>query len=139
LRRARARKKSVNQLFRKVQRPGFGVNDIAEIERKDAIEYCQVNHELAAPKNDGITPVYVPSSSEIEDATLATKALHSLFRHGNIDRVEHEKSPTSFSFGSNEFVLPPQMSDRVLTCIHDPTDVSDGASLDVKRLVALPD
>src|SRR5262249_932002 len=80
--------------------------------------------EPATPKNDGLTPIYVPSSSEIEDAMLATTALRSVFRTGNVDRVEFKKQLSSFSFGSNEFVLPPQMSDRVLSCLVDPTDVA---------------
>jgi len=54
----------------------------------------------------------------------ATTALDAFFRHGNIDRVEHKKSLTSFSFGSNQFVLLPQMSDRVLSCLVDPTDIA---------------
>jgi hypothetical protein len=108
-----------------MQRPGgFGGNDVADLERKDAVEFCRIKHELATPKNDGLSPVYLPSSSEIEDATLATKALHSLFRHGNADRVEHKKSLSSLTFRSNQFVLAPEMSNRVLSCLVDPTDVA---------------
>jgi HK97 family phage major capsid protein len=95
-------------------------------ERRDAIQYCHTKHEISVPKNDGRAPLYTPSSCEVDEAVLATKALRSLFRHGNVDRLDNleKKSLTSFAFGSNQFVLPPQMSDRVLSCLVDPTDVS---------------
>jgi HK97 family phage major capsid protein len=119
-RRLDAVEKSV--LYLRAHRPGPGGARDDDLERKSAIEYCIL--ELATPKNDGIAPPYVPSSSEIEDATLATKALHSLFRHGNADRVEHKKSLSSFAFGSNQFILASEMSNRVLSCLVDPTDVA---------------
>jgi HK97 family phage major capsid protein len=123
-RRLDAVEKSVNERYLKANRPGLSGAGHDDIERKDAIEFCRIKHELSQPKNDGLLPVYTPSSSEIEDATLATKALHSLFRHGNVDRVEHKKSLSSFSFGSNQFILAPEMSNRVLSCLVDPSDVA---------------
>src|SRR5262249_50250724 len=34
------------------------------------------------------------------------------------------KSMTSFSFGTNQFILPPTLASQVLSCIVDPTDLT---------------
>jgi hypothetical protein len=49
----------------------------------------------------------VPSPSEIDEALLCRKAIRSLFRHGNVDRLDNleKESLTSFAFGSNQFVF----------------------------------
>ena len=126
MQRIAAVEKSVNEIFLKTNRPGFGGARDDDIERKDAVEFCRIKRELTVPKNDGLAPIYTPSPADIDEAFTARKALHSLFRHGNFDRLDvtERKSLTSFSFGSNQFVLPPQMSDRVLTCLVDPTDIA---------------
>src|SRR6516165_5011984 len=53
-------------------------------------------------------------------------ALRNLFRHGDMSRLEvtEKKSLTSFSFGSSGFIMPPEMSSTVLSCLVDPTDVT---------------
>jgi hypothetical protein len=79
---------SVNECYLKLNRPGAAGFSENVDERKDAAALCCIKHELNVPKNDGVSPVYTPSSSEIDDAMLAKKALHSLFRHGNIDRLD---------------------------------------------------
>src|SRR5262249_25713335 len=77
-------------------------------------------------KNDGNAADYTPSPSEIDEALLAKKAIRSLFRHGDQNRLplEFRKSLTSLSFGSNAFILAPQMSDTVLSCLVDETDIT---------------
>jgi hypothetical protein len=49
-----------------------------------------------------------------------------LFCHGDVSRLDQfeRKSLTSFSFGNNGFILAPQMSDQVLSCLVDPSDIS---------------
>src|SRR5215471_16676511 len=120
--------KGLDELYLKANRPGgFGGGDReSDVERKDAAELCRVKHYLDKPKNDGIGGEYVPSSSEVDEALLANKAMRSLFRHGNLDRLDNvqRKSLSSFAFGSNQYILAPQWSDRVLSCLADPTDVS---------------
>jgi HK97 family phage major capsid protein len=52
--------------------------------------------------------------------------LKNLFRKrdpANLDPLER-KSLSSFSFGSNSFLLAPEMSNRVLSCLADPTDLA---------------
>lgn len=117
---------SINSLYLKTCRPGRerGFEDTDE--RKDARNLCIVKHDLQVPKVDGTQPAYEPSSEEIDDALTARKAMNNLLRHGNLDRLDNleKKSLTSFSFGSNQYILPPQWSSQILTCLVDPSDVA---------------
>ncbi len=56
---------------------------------------------------------------------LCTKALHNRFRHRDPARLEppERKSLTSFSFGANAWILAPEMSNQVLSCLVDPTNL----------------
>jgi HK97 family phage major capsid protein len=119
---------SINELFRKTSRPGadWVADDDAAFARKSAIEMCRTRRALNTPKIDaGISDDYVPASNEIDDALLARKAIKKVFRTGEA-RLDHleKKSLSSFSFGNNGFLLAPEMSNRVLSCLVDPTDVS---------------
>jgi HK97 family phage major capsid protein len=119
---------SINELFRKTSRPGadWVADDDAAFACKSATEMCKVRRALTVPKIDGgVADDYTPSSSEIDEALAARKALKSLFRNGEA-RLDHlqKKSLSSFSFGTNAFLLPPEMSTRVLSCLVSPTDVS---------------
>jgi hypothetical protein len=75
------------------------------------------------PRNDGGGSAYVPGSAEIDEALIVRKAIGNLFRHGDPSRLDlmEKKSLTSFSFCSNAFILPPAMSDQVLSCVVDPS------------------
>lgn len=117
---------SINELFKKMHRPGAASSDDDGDERKLAIDYCILKHDLNAPKIEASAPVYVPSNDEITGAIQACKAIRSLWRHGNVERLDavERKSLSSFSFGTNQFVLPAQMSSRVLSCLTDQTDLA---------------
>lgn len=118
--------KSLNELWLRTGRPGREWHSDDDIERKDAIGLCQVKHDLTIPANDGTRKAeYFPSSSEIDEALTARKAIQTLFRHGDPNRLDptYRKSLSSFQFGTNSYLLPPQMSNTVLRCIVDPTDV----------------
>jgi HK97 family phage major capsid protein len=119
---------SINELYRKTSRPGFGTSDgdDTNFERKSATEMCRIRRAITVPKIDGgVADDYVPSGSEVDEALTARKALKSLFRNGDA-RLDHlqRKSLSSFSFGTNAFLLPPEMSNRVLSCLVSPTDIS---------------
>jgi len=57
---------------------------------------------------------------------VARRALKNLFRHGDAARLDaiERKSLSSFNFGSNQFLLAPEMSSRVLSCLENQTDVA---------------
>jgi HK97 family phage major capsid protein len=117
---------SLNDLYKKLQRPGRGNDPTDDDEHKCARDLCVLKHELDRPKNDGTTPDFIPSHDEVSTAISAHRAMRKLLRHGNLERLDQleRKSLTSFSFGSNQFILAPQMSDRILSCLCDPTDVA---------------
>lgn len=115
---------SVNDLYKRSGRPGYEMEgDVTE--RKSAIEYCQTRHDLKQPAKD---PEHLcnPNEDEIKTAIIAHKAVNALMNTTNIDSLiaEYRKSLSAFAFGSNGFILPPQMGDRVISCIVDPTDLS---------------
>jgi HK97 family phage major capsid protein len=121
--------KSINELYIKQQRPGSSWNttDDELTDRKSAIELCRIRRNLTIPKTtDGSSVEYVPSSSEIDEALVARKAIRSVFRTGNTTALEplERKSLSSFSFGTNQFILAPEISDLVISCIVDPTDIA---------------
>jgi len=120
---------SINELYKKVQRPGpaeFTANDNnADLIRKDAIGLCHIRRALQVPKNDGMT-TYEPSPAEIDDAQNYRRSLLGLWRHGDPNRLEQNirKSLTSFSLGTNEFIMPPTLAAQTLSCLVDPTDLA---------------
>jgi HK97 family phage major capsid protein len=116
---------SLNDLYKRLQRPGAEHRSGDEDEHKCARDLCILKHDLDKPKNEG-GPEYVPGHDEIETAVGAYRATRKLLRHGNLDRldVQEKKSLTSFAFASNSFILAPQMSSRVLSCLCDPSDVA---------------
>jgi HK97 family phage major capsid protein len=118
---------SVNTLYKKFGRPGMEthIDDVSE--RKSATEMCHIRRALTVPKCDGVsTTEYIPGSSEVDEAMAARRAFKAMLRHGDVSRLDNfeRKSLSSFSFGSNGFLLPPERSNIVLSCLVDPTDLS---------------
>jgi len=116
----------LNKLFLNSRRPGSDIRIDDGDEHKDATALCILKHDLAVPKVDPSQPDYIPSPDEVQTASTARRGIKQLFRTGNYDRLDpgYRKSMTSFTFGSNAFIMPPQLSDRVLSCLVDPTDVA---------------
>jgi HK97 family phage major capsid protein len=119
--------KSLDSVLIRLNRPGAepGAANDNDLIRKEAIGLCHVRRALQVPKNDGMT-TYEPSHAEIEDAQNYRRGLHSLWRHGDPNRLEQNirKSLTSFSLGTNQFIMPPTLASQVLSCIVDPTDLA---------------
>jgi hypothetical protein len=118
---------SVDELYKRTGRPGGESYSAGrDAERRDAVGLCLTKHMLTVPKDDGIAPDYEPSSMEIEEALVARKALEKLFRTGELNNldVNDRKALTSFTFGGNSFILSPQMSDRVLSCLVEPFNLA---------------
>jgi HK97 family phage major capsid protein len=120
--------KSLDGVLIRLNWPGaeFTANDNnADFVRKDAIGLCHIRRALQVPKNDGMT-TYEPSLAEIDDAQNYRRSLLGLWRHGDPNRLEQNirKALTSFSLGTNQFIMPPTLSAQILTCITDPTDLA---------------
>ena len=117
--------KSLNELYLAAHRPGgFAPDDFT---KDDVVEFCKARRALTTPRIEGgVSADYMPSSDEMTEARLATKGLRQLFRHGDVGMLSQEcrKSLSAFSFGGNSFLLAPRMSDQVISCIIDPTDLA---------------
>ena len=121
--------KAIDDLYRKVNRPGGfgGVRDDDLLERKDAEAYCRTRRALTIPKIEANASLdYSATPGEIDEAMTAKKAMRALLRHGDPSRLEptEKKSLSSFAFGSNSFILAPQISNQILSCLVDETDIT---------------
>ena len=119
--------KAINALSIKLGRPNGGLE--LDDTRTQAIALLEVKHLLRSPKREiGTGPLFRPSEDEIAEATHAINGAKNLFRV--VDQAsltyDEKKSLTSFTLGSSGFILPPEMSSTVLSCL---TEVSDVASL----------
>jgi hypothetical protein len=118
--------KSINDLYRKTSRPGgFSADLAATDERRDAVELCRIKHALDVPKIE--TTEYIPGSAQVDAALAARRGLLALIRHGDMNRLDsfERKSLSAFSFGTNQFLLPPQMVSQALSCLVYPSDLSN--------------
>jgi HK97 family phage major capsid protein len=116
---------SVNELFKRTGRPG-GYTDFSDTdERKDAAAMVIAKHSIDVPRFE--TTEYQPSSSQIDEAMLAMRGLRQLIRHGDPNKLSSDvrKSLSAFSFGANSSALSPVMASRTLSCLVDPTDLSE--------------
>jgi HK97 family phage major capsid protein len=126
---------SINDIYRRVQRPGADGGYEPGVERKDAILMCQDRHSWLHQKQDGQRVDYTPSSREIEDAIAAQRAMRNLIWTGDFRRLsaEDQKSLSAFSFGNSDWMLAPAVSSRVLSCL---TDRSDFLSLFLQETIS---
>lgn len=119
--------KSVNEILLAQRRPGIDLGcELATSNAKAQSRMCVYRHDPQAPKRDTHALEYHASSSEIDDALIAIKAIRSLLRHGDVERLPagERKSLSSFNFGNSGWILPPQMADRALSCLVDQTNIS---------------
>jgi hypothetical protein len=123
-RQIRAVEESVNDLYRKVGRPGGYADPRDTDERKDAADMVIAKHSLDVPRIE--TTEFRPSGAQVDEALQAMRGLRQLIRHGDPNKLSGEvrKSLSAFSFGANSFALSPVQSDRTLSCLVDPTDLS---------------
>lgn len=118
-------KRDYNALAVKVSRPGHDTSFSDDIERKNAIRLLALKHSLKIPKHDSQNP-FVASEDAISEALVHIKAVRNLMHYTDLGHLpdNQRKALSSFSFGSNGFLLPPEMSDRILSCVVDQTDIT---------------
>jgi HK97 family phage major capsid protein len=118
---------TVNDLFKRLDRPkGNGDGDALD-ERRSAIGLLQHKHYLVNTKRDSAAPEVVNFSAEqVNEAQLAIRGLRNLMHSTSIDQVplDQRKALSSFSFGSAGFILAPEMSNQILSCLVIPTDIT---------------
>jgi HK97 family phage major capsid protein len=117
---------SMNNLIRKMTRSGGpNTTDGAVDERKHAIDLLELKHQWKVPKQDPEHP-FQPTEDQITEAITANKAVRALMHTTDVAMLspEYRKSLSSFSMGASGFILPPEISNKILSCLVYPTDVS---------------
>jgi HK97 family phage major capsid protein len=117
---------ALDGLSRRLGRPGNGHDLDAGSEREQAVGLLQFKHLMRQPKHDpGGSPIIIDEKA-IEEATLAVRGARHLFKTTDIGSlpIDQRKALTSFNVGASGFILPPEMSSRVLSCLVDPTDIA---------------
>ena len=80
-----AQDQALNEIWRRIGRPdGANSNDLIT---KDAAGLCILRHNLASPTYNPQS-LYVPSASEINEATIARKVWNGYLRHGDTRRMD---------------------------------------------------
>lgn len=118
-----AHRDSLNRIHAQLGRPGQGHGTDAN-QHALAIEYLSNRAALKGNVAAGTVPEF--SASEIDDAIKATEGYGYFLRTGDIHHVpeQYKASLSSFNFGSNGYLAPPEISGRILSCLTDPGDVS---------------
>lgn len=117
-------KTDIDRLALRVNRPGQEqIGD--EANRNAAIGLLRLKHDLKIPKHDVQHP-FVASEDQIAEATTHIEAIKALMHSADVGRLPDamRKALSSFSFGSNGFVLPVELSDRILSWVVSPTDIT---------------
>ena len=137
----------INNIHKRMQRPGAGVEiaggSAPETEQAAARAYLDLKH-LTVEAKAGDDEPRAWTSEQVDQAILARRAVKKILRRGEAALTpEYRKSLSSFSFGSNGFILPAEMSDRILSCLVLPTDITSlmgnkFSSSSSKPICALP-
>ena len=116
---------SLNDLRKRMLRPGQEPNVTDDANRKAALGLLMLKHETRVAKKDVEHP-FTATEDQIAEAGVAVKALKELMSTPDIAHLsaEYRKALTAFSFGSNGFILAPEMSNQILSCLTDQTDVA---------------
>jgi HK97 family phage major capsid protein len=118
---------AINIVSKKLNRPGVGAADVGALSlRESARGLLELKHYARTPKAAPDEQPFCPSEAELEEAEHAVRGLRHLFKCTTIDQLPliERKALTSFNMGASGFVLVPEMSARILSCLTDITDVA---------------
>jgi HK97 family phage major capsid protein len=119
---------TINEMVKKMNRPQGGDATSEEVEIKAARGLLELKHGMQHPKRDPDFP-FAPKDSDIDEARLAVKTLRRVMHMANLDNDmarlsdAERKALSTFNFGSNGFILAPEMASTVLSCLEDITDI----------------
>jgi HK97 family phage major capsid protein len=118
---------ATDQLSIKLGRPGGGALESGAASlRQNTRGLLELKHQSRVTKSAPNEPAFNPSESDLEEAEHAVKALRHLFKCTSLDQIPtlERKALTAFSVGASGFILQPELSDRILSCLTDVTDLS---------------
>ena len=116
---------TLNVLSKKINRPGSDNDSEPGDTRAQAIGLLEAKHYSKVTKQDPDHP-FKYTEDQVTEAQFAIKALHSLMHSTHISNLPHDqqKALSSFNLGASGFILAPEMSATVLSCLVDDTDLS---------------
>ena len=120
---------AVNSISRKIGRPGasaLGGEFSPGAERAAARGLLELKHMVRQPKADPLH-VFNPSEDDLTEAEIACKAMrHVLKLSGGIEGLDgiQRKALSSFALGSSGWLLPPDWSQTILSCLQAKTDLT---------------
>src|SRR5262249_14766450 len=120
--RIRALESSVNDLMKQLGRPHGGFDGFGDVdERKSAIGLLEQRHYHRTTKHDGSLAELSFCNEDIAEAKLANQAVRKLLHATSIDilRPDERKALSAFTFGSQGFLLAPELSQTILSCLED--------------------
>jgi hypothetical protein len=117
---------SVNDLMRRAGRPSGGFDANGRDERASAIGLLEQKYFATTTKTDPALPPPSFSEDQIAEGRLAIRGLRTLMHSTSIDQVplDQRKALSAFSFGSSGFILAPEQSNEILSCLEDVTDIT---------------
>ncbi|MGY3621250.1 phage major capsid protein [Bradyrhizobium sp. USDA 10063] len=115
---------AINGELLRLKRPGFDGGDDVALERKHAHDYlttrlvCKNGATAIAPVSFG--------SQDIDTAMTAARSFTSYLRAGDFARMPdlERKALSEFSLGGIGVLVPPEISNRILSCLTDPGDLT---------------
>jgi HK97 family phage major capsid protein len=121
--------RAVDTLSLRLNRPSAGAlgGDFSPgAERAAARGLLELKHMLRVPKADFAHP-FRPSEDDLTEAEIACKAMrHVLKLSGGIEGLDgvERKALSSFMLGSSGWLLPPEWSQTILSCLEQKTDLT---------------
>jgi HK97 family phage major capsid protein len=114
---------AVDAIAKRLGRPGAGFD--GNDDQLQARALLEVKQNLRSPKRE-LSGEWTPSAAELEEAQLAIRGAHAIMHALSIEQLDplQRKTLSSFNLGSSGFILPPEMSSTVLSCLEDQTDVA---------------
>jgi HK97 family phage major capsid protein len=116
---------AVENLSRKVGRPGGSGDFGPDADQAAARGLLEMKHLLRIPKADPEHP-FTPSHDDLAEAELACKAMRNLLKVTSLDALSllERKALSSFALGSSGYLLPPEWSSQILSCLEDQSDIT---------------
>jgi HK97 family phage major capsid protein len=116
----------LNEIFKRLNRPtGIGNGFTPDVNRKSALALLELKHQILNPQRD---PHRLPTFTEdqIKESETACRAISNALHATDIGLLPdiERKALSSFTLGQSGFMLRPEQSSQILSCLTDETDVS---------------
>jgi HK97 family phage major capsid protein len=116
---------AVTSISLRLGRPGGSATDANAVSlRENAKGLLESKYFNSVTKNGNVN--FNPSSEELDEAEVAISAMKRMMKITSLDQLSglERKALSNFNLGASGFLLPPEMSSRILSCLVEPSDVA---------------